>query len=160
MSHLRLPLVATVLTLALAAPANALIVPQKGIHGASIGMSVTQVRAKLGKPDAVSFPKNEIIGRVRQYRYDRTLVIFDGDGKDAKVINLTTDGRGERTSAGIGVGSLRADVAKKVPGVKCRVEDGLDHCYIGKFQAGKRITDFRMATNGRVNQVIVGIVVD
>ena len=151
---------AALAALALAAPARGAIVPQQGIKGVRLGDGVAKVRARLGAPDHVIFTRDPIIGRVRVYKYGLTYVRFDGAGRGAKVNTVSTTSRAERTSRGVGVGSTRAQVAAKVPRVTCRVEFGVDHCYVGAFTAGHRVTDFRIASDGRVARVVVGFVVD
>ena len=143
-----------------AAPASGAIVPQQGIKGVHLGDSVAKVRSTLGAPDTVIFTSHPIIGRIRVYRYGLTYVRFDGTQSTAKVTSIDTTSRAERTSRGIGVGSTRAQVAARVPSVKCVVESGFDHCYVGAFRAGRRVTDFRITSTGRVGRVVVGFVLD
>jgi hypothetical protein len=143
-----------------AAPASAAIVPQRGIDGIRLGMTVHQVRTARGAPDAVIFSRHPIIGRTRIYKYGLTYATFECTCPSAKVLSIRTASRRERTSRGIGIGSPRAAVAAKVPTVRCRVEFGLDHCYVGRFVAGKRVTDFRIGRSGRVVSVVVGFVID
>jgi hypothetical protein len=142
------------------ARADAKIVPQRSIKGIKLGMSVREVRDALGAPDKIAFAKHPILGRVRVYAYGLTRASFDGSDRDAHVSAVSTTSRHERTSRGIGIGSVRAQVASEVPGVRCRVESGFDHCYLGSFNPGTRVTDFRIAANGRVSGVVVGFVVD
>jgi len=153
-------LVTAAAALATASPAHALIVPQKGIRGVRLLDSVQKVRDRLGAPDAVIFSRHPIIGRVRTYKYGLTYVGFNGAGADAKVQAVSTTSRRERTSRGVGVGTRRGLVAARVPRAKCSVEFGVDHCYVGSFRAGTRVTDFRIGANGRVTGVVVGFVVD
>ena len=140
--------------------AAATIVPQKGMLGIELRQTVTQVRSELGPPDGIVFVDNEIIGRQRIYRYGRTTVSFDGDGRNARVIGISTTSRRERTANDVGVGSRRRTVERKVRGVTCKVEFGVDHCYVGAFRAGRRVTDFLIGRRGRVTRVVVGIVID
>jgi hypothetical protein len=51
-------------------------------------------------------------------------------------------------------------VARKVPGVRCRVEFGSDHWYVGSFGPGTRVTDFLIGATGGVRRVTVGYVID
>ena len=154
-----LPLATAVAVLAVpAAPAPATIVPQRGMLGVVLGDSVREVRAKLGPPDGIRFVKNEIIGRQRVYRYGRTAISFNGAGRGARVIDLTTRSRRERLANGIGVGSTKREVMRKVEGVRCPVDE-MFHCYLGRLLPGRRVTDFRI-TDGRVTHVTVGRVID
>ncbi|HEV2812449.1 MAG TPA: hypothetical protein VGW10_04280 [Solirubrobacteraceae bacterium] len=153
-----LPLATAVALLALCAPANATIVPQRGMLGVELGDTVREVRSKLGPPDGIRFVNNEIIGRQRIYRYGRTSIGFDGDGRRARVINMTTRSRPERLANGIGVGSTKREVMREVEGVRCPVDEGF-HCYVGRLLPGRRVTDFRIA-RGRVTHVTVGRVID
>jgi hypothetical protein len=141
------------------ATAEAQIVPQRGMKGLRLGMTVAEVRTTLGAPDRISFRRDEIQGRVRVYAYGLTRVAFS-PGDDARVTTLATTSRSERTSRGIGVGSTRAAVARKVPGVHCRVEYGLDHCAVGSATPGHAVTDFLIGARGRVQRVVVGYVID
>jgi len=149
------------LVLVLAVPAaQARIVPQRGIKGIRLGMTVSQVRARLGPPDRIVFRRDPIQGRVRVYAYGLTHASFSPGNASARVNGITTTSRRERTTRGVGVGSRRAQVAARVRGVRCRVEFGVDHCFIGSFLAGHRVTDFRIGPTGRVRSVTVGFVID
>ena len=141
------------------APASATIVPQQGMLGVELGDRVREVRKTLGPPDGIRFVRNEIIGRQRIYHYGRTLIAFDGDGRRARVINLTTRSRRERLANGVGVGSTKREVMRKVDGVKCPVDE-MFHCYVGRLLPGRRVTDFRIGPRGRVTDVSVGRVID
>ena len=152
--------IAVAVLIVVPAASEATIVPQRSIKGVKLGDSLSDVRGRLGKPDAVIFNRNPIIGRVRTYKYGLTYVGFNGAGADATVDAISTASRKERTSKGVGVGSPRAQVASRVPGVKCAVEFGVDHCYVGTFRAGTRVTDFRIGSTGRVARVVVGFVLD
>ena len=144
----------------LAAPAHAVIVPQKSIKGIRLGLSQNGVRAAAGKPDKVRTINNEIMGKVIEWSYGKTKVLFNGRTSSAKVINLSTTSAAERTAAGIGVGSTRAQVLAKVKGAKCKTESGFRHCYVGKFLPGRTVTDFRLSKANKVTLVDIGIVID
>jgi hypothetical protein len=46
------------------------------------------------------------------------------------------------------------------PGARCRTEfGGFRHCWIGRFEPGRRVTDFRIST-GLVRSILVGFVID
>jgi hypothetical protein len=46
-----------------------------------------------------------------------------------------------------------------VKGLTCKTESGFRHCSLGKFQAGRRVTDF-VVKRGKVSRVDVGVVID
>ena len=130
---------------------------QRSMKGIRLGMTVREVRDRLGAPDRISFRSDELQGRVRVYAYGLTRASFSPGGR---VNSISTTSRHERTSRGIGVGSARSQVARKVPGVRCRLEFATDHCYVGSFDPGRRVTDFLIDANGRVRRVTIGFVID
>jgi hypothetical protein len=146
-------------TLLVPAVADAAIVPQEGIAGVKIGMTQSEVREVLGAPKTNKRIVNEIAGDLRQWTYGKTTVTFDSTEKDAEVMTIVTRSAAERTAQGVGVGSTRATVRKKVPKVRCKAESGYDHCYVGAFTPGAIITDFTMS-RGKVSRVVVGLVID
>jgi hypothetical protein len=158
----RAPLFAlTALVLATApAPARAAVVPQEGIKGLKLDMTVAEVRATLGSPDRFRTVRSEIAGPLREWRYGLTRVTFDSTAPDAKVLSLETRSRTERTAEGVGVGSTKATVKRKVASVRCLVEFSYDHCFVGAWRAGEIVTDFAIDRRGRVSRVTVGRIVD
>ena len=158
--------VAACLALVPVTMAEAKIVPQKSIAGAKLGMTQERVKQKLGRPDGRSYATSPI-GNFRYVtlRYGRTKISFDGTKPSSRVINLFTRSRLQRTASGIGVGSTRAQVKRRLPGVTCKVEYGVNHCYLGDFRPGERVTDFRLKRKkkgapARVISVGIGIVLD
>ena len=132
------------------------IVVQKGIGGVTLGMSKTKVRAKLGAPTGTRTGKNEF-GTYTIFVYPRVRVTFQG-GAAATAVETTS--KHERTGSGVGVGSTTATVKTTIAGVKCEFgAAGAGHCYLGKFFAGRRVTDF-FISKGRVTRVVVGFVID
>ena len=160
--RLRLPalLTATIASAVVAAPAHAVIVPQKSIRGIRLGVNQNGVRAAAGKPDKVRTIDNEIMGKVTEWTYGKTKVLFNGRTSSAKVINLFTTSASERTAGGIGVGSTRAQVLAKIKGAKCENDSGFRHCFVGKFLPGRTVTDFRLSKTNEVTSVDIGIVID
>jgi len=139
----------------LAGTAGGAIVPQKGIAGVNLGMSQAKVRSVLGKPVSIIHAKNTF-GKYTMFRYLRLQVIFQGN---SAATDVSTSRKGERTKSGAGVGSTEAQVKAKVAGVKCKVESGFHHCFVGRFLPGKRVTDFLFA-DGRVVRVDIAVVID
>jgi hypothetical protein len=58
--------------------AAARIVPQKGIMGINLKMTGTRVIQKKGMPDGERVVQNEILGRQRILRYDKTRAGLSG----------------------------------------------------------------------------------
>jgi len=137
------------------AMASAAIVPQRGIAGVRLEMTRAQVRAVLGMPATVVHGSNDF-GSFTAYRYRGLRVTFQGN---RTVTAIFTTRAGERTAAGVGVGSTEGQVRAKVAGVRCRTESGFRHCFVGRFLPGKRVTDFRIK-RGHVTSVQVAFVLD
>ena len=149
---MRIAVLLALAALALPACADARLVPQRGMAGISLGMAPAKVRAVLGRPLAVTHRKNEF-GPYTEYRYPFLLRVgFQGNGG---VTSIETRGHRERTAGGIGVGSTREEVRRRIRGVRC--EDA--HCYLGSFLAGRRVTGFFLR-DGRVTRIVVGFVID
>jgi hypothetical protein len=129
------------------------IVVGKSIRGVRLNMTQPQVRAVLGAPRTVLHRKNDF-GPYTELHYTRLKVVFQGN---LTVTAVITTSPADRTAAGIGVGSTRASVRAKVPGVHC-VSSGL--CQVGQDLPGHRVTAFFFSAAGRVNKVLVGFVID
>ena len=145
----------TIALLAVVPGAGAAIVVQRGMGGATLGMTHAQVRAKLGSPLRVRRGTNEF-GPWRELVYRDFRVSMQGL---RTVTAFTTVSPRERTARGIGVGSTEAQVRARVAGVRCRTEFGTRHCFVGRFLPGRRITDFTIR-RGRVSRVTLGFVID
>jgi hypothetical protein len=151
----KLPIVATVFFLIVAAPAFATIVPQQGIHGVKVGMTPAQVKTLLGSPMKTSHGKNDF-GTWVEFKYAALDVSFQSG---AGATSIETVSAKERTDTGVGVGSSVTDVITKVTGAKCLKEYGYVHCYVGKWTPGQVVTDFSLKS-GLVSRVLVGRVLD
>ena len=151
---------AAIASLAVAAPAGARIVPQQGMIGVKLQMSGRDIVSQKGVPDEARTVKHPVMGTVSEYRYGKTKILFDGVGLAAHAMSFTTRDRKERTIRGIGIGSTKAQVKAKVAHAKCENELGVRHCYVGKFEAGERVTDFFLTKKNRVSSVTVGFVID
>jgi hypothetical protein len=141
--------------LALPASAAARIVPQRGIAGANLDMTQAQIRAKLGTPDKVRHPTSPIFGQYTTWFYGATSVDMFRN-QDGKVFNLSTASKRERTSTGVGIGSTAAAVKKGVKRARCDRK----HCWVGRFEGGRKVTDFQLSAKGRVTRVTIGYVLD
>jgi hypothetical protein len=137
----RVAATAALLALILASPSGAAIRPQQGMAGVWLGMSKTQVRAKLGRPIGS--------GGGRVY-YARVWVGF----RLGRVTEVTTTHTNERTRSGVGVDSTEAAVKRAYPTVVCAPSGGFRRCRLGGGKPGTRATDF-MIGHGRVLQVTV-----
>jgi hypothetical protein len=150
------PIWITAAVLIFAPAAEAMIQVDGGIAGARLGNTRDQVRAALGKPTKIRTSSNDF-GPFVEYRFAGGIrVTFQGK---TKVTAVETTGKGDRTPAGIGVGSGESAVKARVPGVKCEGVGSSRSCHTGDFVAGKTVTDFRIVS-GKVTSVTVGIVID
>jgi hypothetical protein len=145
--------------LAGAGAAEARVLPGTGMKGVTIGMTLKQVRDRLGAPDKMAFPRSEIMGRYRVYRYGLTRISMEL-ASPGRVFSLDTTSPRERTASGVGVGSTEAQVLRGVSGAKCLVEFGYRHCYAGRWEPGRIVTDFPISQTGRVKRITVGRVID
>jgi hypothetical protein len=150
------PLCVTAAVLFAAPSAQAMIQIDAGIAGARLGATRDQVRAALGKPIKIRTLKNDF-GPYVEYRYSGGIrVTFQGK---TNVSAVTTTGKSDLTTSGIGVGSTENQVQASVKGVKCEGVGTARSCHTGEFKAGKTVTDFRIE-NGNVTSVTVGVVID
>jgi hypothetical protein len=140
-----------------AAPAQALIRTQKGMDGIRLNMTQDQMRAVLGEPTSTKQGFNDF-GGYTQFVYPRRVTItFQGN---ERVTGISTSGRSERTSRGIGVGSTENDVVSKVSHSRCDTIADVRTCHVGSFAPGHRVTVFLISKHGHVSTVTVGFVVD
>jgi len=130
-----------VLTLIAPSPSGAVIRPQRGMSGVSLGMTKSQVQAKLGRPVGT--------GGGRFY-YARVWVGF----RLGRAVEITTTRSTERTSSGIGVDSTEAAVRRAYPSVSCGAVGGFRVCRLGNGEPNTRATDFTLG-RGRVLQISV-----
>jgi hypothetical protein len=139
----RIAVAVVVLSLLAAAPASAIIRPQKGMSGVTLGMTKTQVRAKLGSPVGS--------GGGRLY-FARVWVGF----RLGRVVEITTTRSSEHTGSGIGAGSSEAAVHHAYPSVVCAPFGGFRRCRLGSGDPGTRATDFLIG-HGQVLQITVSL---
>ena len=118
-------------------------------------MTQAKVRSVLGAPTTVKHGANDF-GKYTIYHYAALQVTFQGN---KTVTAVSTSRTGERTAGGVGPGSTEAQLKAKLKGLTCKTESGFRHCYLGKFLAGHRVTDFRIV-RGKVTLAEVGFVID
>jgi len=136
-----LALIAVGVSLLAAQSASATIRPQYGMSRIVLGMTKTQVRARLGSPVAT--------GGARLY-YPRVWVGF----RLGHAVEITTTRATEHTASGVGVGSTESAVRRSYPSVVCAPFGGFRRCRLGSGKPGTRATDF-MLGHGLVLQVTV-----
>ena len=139
-----------------AAPASALVQVDKGIAGARLGNSPAQVRAALGRPASVRNGTNDF-GPFTTFRY-RGGISVNFQGRTS-VTSVSTNGRGDRTARGVGVGSRESTVRRRVRGVRCETVAGIRSCHTHEFRIGQVVTDF-LIKHGKVTRVTIGRVLD
>jgi hypothetical protein len=130
------------------------IVPSTELAGVHLLMSVAGVEHVLGAPKSIRSIPDEIQGSVRRMDYGRTKVYLSATA-DGTVFSVTTTDRRQKTAGGVGVGSSRASVTRKVSGARCTARA----CVVGQELAGRRVTRFSLS-KGRVTRVTLGFVVD
>ena len=152
--------------LVLAAPASATIVPNKGMAGVELSMCQERVIEILGFPDR-TFGSNDVFGFVSRYYYNERglkLEFRKGPGRCLVLGSIRTTKGQERTVEGVGKGTMRKTLRAKLRGEKCRTfKVGKKRhriCWLGSFTPSKPITEFRIDSKGRVNNVRVAYVID
>ena len=157
-------LVAGVVVAALALPVLALaqIVPQKGIGGITIGMTPAMVRAEIGDPARRKTGTNDF-GPYTQFTYKnavgKLMATFQGN---AGATAVWTNRETQKTAEGVHVGSPESALHNAYPRLHCRTEtSNFRHCWTGRFRAGHKVTDYRIAmATGNVKSVTVAFVID
>ena len=158
-----LPLaVACIATLVWAGVASALIVPQKSIAGIELNMTRPEVKDKKGQPDRIVHGTNDF-GPYTQFIYKnavgKLMATFQGNNG---VTAVWTNRETQKTAEGVHVGSPESALHDAYPRLHCRTEtSNFRHCWTGRFRAGHKVTDYRIAmATGNVKSVTVGFVID
>jgi hypothetical protein len=161
----RLLLLTVLFLLALAVPASAVIVPGKGMAGVELGDCQEEVIQTIGPPDK-TFGKTDVFGFVSTYTYVKPglkLQFRRGPGECLVLDSIRTTKDQERTKEGVGKGTRKKALRRKLRGEKCRTfkqPKRITICWLGSFTPSKPITEFRIDSKGRVNNVRVAIVID
>lgn len=140
--------------------ANGSLVPQGSIRGVKVGMTLTQVRERLGNPTSNRATRHPILGLTRTLRYGQLTVSLDGRANTAPVTAVVTGSRADRTASGLGVGSTERQLRSGLRGLKCETSLGYRTCVLGVLRPGRLVTDFSLSTSGRVKRVTLGRVID
>lgn len=135
--------------------AGAVIVPQHGMGGVSVGDTPAKVRRVAGPPVRVVNGANEF-GPYSEYRYRGFTVTLQGR---RRVTSIATRSRLQRTRSGVGVGSTEAQVRAGVRGVRCESIETFRTCGLGVEEPGRIVTRFAIQ-GGRVVVVAVGRIID
>jgi len=161
----RLFCITALFALALAAPAGAVIVPGKGMAGVQLQDCQEEVIQVIGPPDK-TFGKTDIFGFVSTYTYVQRglkLEFRRGPGQCLVLSSIRTTKAAERTKEGVGKGTKQKALRRKLKGEKCRTfrqPKRIRICWLGSFTPSKPITEFRIDSKGRVNNVRVATVID
>jgi hypothetical protein len=155
------PLLALAAQAASAAPAGATIVPQDNIAGVKIGMTQERVLDLLGDPTRtvtrLGGGGGEIPITTYTYKRPGLKVLFRPNRANTANIVFVVKvyrGRGQRTAEGIGIGSTRAAVRRKVAGVRCeRFDPSYAICLVGTGRWGRISTSFELNRRNRVKSV-------
>jgi hypothetical protein len=148
-----------------AAPASATIVPNKGMAGVTLGQCQQEVIDILGFPDR-TFGSHDFAGIKSSYYYNKSLLKLEfrtGPGECLVLSSIRTRSGVERTKEGVGKGTTRKALRAKLKGEKCRTykrPKRIRICWLGSTTPSKPMTEFRIDSKGRVNNVRVAIVID
>jgi hypothetical protein len=157
-------LLSLLVLLVVAAPAGATIVPGKGMAGVRLGDCQERAIQVLGAPDR-TFGSTDFAGFVSKYYYKQRglkLEFRQGPGECLELTSIRTTKAEERTE-GVGKGTKRKALRAKLKGEKCRTfkrPKRIRICRLGSMTPSKPLTEFRIDSKGRVNNIRVAIVID
>jgi hypothetical protein len=143
--------VAGAIALAVAAPAQARIIPGRGMAGVRFGMPQQRVLDILGDPDTDYTYRSGLT----TYTYNRLKlrVTFAPAVTTNNVFMLFTSGRGERTKQGVGVGTSLRTLRRKLHGEHCLRNSAGHFCELGGRDAARPSTSFKLGRHNRVTSV-------
>jgi hypothetical protein len=145
---------------ACAAPASAVIRPQRSIAGVSPGMSQQKVLDHLGSPRRTITRLGGSGGDdpITTYTYPRRGLKVYSHPNRANTVNVVFSvevyRKGQRTPSGIGLGARRSAVDRKVSHSKCRRYDPTYAiCFVGRGTTGSLTTTFWLNRRNRVDKI-------
>ena len=121
--------------------------------GVELGDCIERAVEVLGAPDR-TFGSSDFAGFKESYYYNASAL---------KLEFRRGAGGIERTKEGGGKGTTRRALRAKLNGEKCRTfrhPKRITICWLGSMTPSKPVTEFRIDSKGRVNNVRVGIVID
>ena len=139
------------------AQAGAYISINQGIAGARLGNSQAQVKAALGDPALVKTGSNDFGPFTIWYFEGGLRVHFQGN---ESVTGVTTYGKGDRTTKGIGVGNTEKALRAKHKGLFCQGSGTTRSCSTTESpDAGARVTSF-LISKGKITRITVAFLID
>jgi hypothetical protein len=107
-------------------------------------MTDDRVRARLGRPDDITYRERDFGGPSKTYWYYGQLTVnFYNIGSPRVAWSITTPSPRQRTASGLGVGSRVRAVKSKLTGEGCRLSRGRGFCHVIRRQRFGRKTVFR-----------------
>lgn len=138
--------------LAVASPAHALIVPERGLADVTIGMERKQVRSLLGAP-ARALRVGSSLGPAVRYDYPALQLHVRFVRRAGGVFSVETTSRRERTRSGLGVGTPRRRLRHRLRQETCHGRRR-PYCMTATGQA-RTVYELR---RGRVHSIEVRLV--
>jgi hypothetical protein len=127
----------------------------RAMAGVRLGDSIDRLHRLLGEPKNIDHVENEITGSLRIDVYG----MLSFTSYSGSILGMRTTRRSIRTPTGIGVGTRKRRLERKLPGLVCYWH----RCAIvaggGLQTIGKRVTTFQIRA-GRVRVVSIGRVID
>ena len=138
------------------AQAGAYVQIHQGIAGARLGNSQAQVKSALGEPALVRNGSNDF-GEFTTFYYEGGLRVgFQGK---KSVTSVTTNGKGDRTTKGIGVGNTEKALRAKHKGLRCEGSGEFRACSAEAPGDPTRVTSF-LISNGKIRRITVAFLLD
>jgi hypothetical protein len=149
--RIRLALATAVLFALAAAPASAKIVVNRSIAGVRLNMTQQQVLDL--HPDPSGDITNQALDTIYTYKNLGVKVTFRPHGSTNNVTSIEVYRRGQRTAAGVGVGSSYRAVRAGVPGVRCIHAPGNPRQRWCTVKSGRKQTTFVISSARRVHGI-------